>query len=245
MGSGPKRAWDLSSSVRQGASGCASCHDERMRIGVFGTGVVGRTIAAKLVGVGHDVCLGSRSADNEVAAGWVGEHGERASAGTFADAAAFGELCFNCTHGDGAVAAVTSAAEGLDGKVLVDVSNPVDFGGDVPTLSVGLTDSLGERLQRALPTTAVVKALNTMSCDVMVDPGLVAGEHVAFVCGNDATAKARTVAVLGEFGWPSTRVVDLGDITGARACEAYVLTWQRLLGWVGNTHFNIEVHREA
>lgn len=216
-----------------------------MRIGVFGTGMVGRTIATKLVAIGHDVRLGSRDAANERAAAWVAEQGERASAGTFADAAAFGEFSFNCTNGDGSVAAVTSAAGELDGKLLIDVANPLDFSGDTPSLSVGLTDSLGEQLQRAVPTTAVVKALNTVNSDVMVDPGLVTGEHVVFVCGNDAAAKARTVAVLGEFGWPSTRVIDLGDITGARATEVYVLTWLRLMGWAGNAHFNIEVHPQA
>lgn len=216
-----------------------------MRIGVFGTGVVGRTIATKLVEIGHDVRMGSRSAGNETAAAWVAEQGERASAGTFADAAEFGEFAFNCTNGDGSVAAVTSAAGQLDGKVLVDITNPLDFSGDAPSLSVGLTDSLAEQIQRAVPGVAVVKTLNTVNCDVMVNPALVTGEHVVFVCGNDAAAKARTVAVLGEFGWPSTRVIDLGDLTGARATEAYVLAWVRMMGWAGNPHFNIEVHREA
>jgi len=112
-----------------------------------------------------------------------------------------------------------------------------------PTLSVGITDSLGERIQRALPGTSVVKALNTMNCDVMVDPGLVPGDHVVFVCGDDAGAKARTVALLGELGWPPERVVDAGDITGARATEAYILIWLRMMGWAGGARFNIAVQR--
>jgi len=214
-----------------------------MRIGVLGTGTVGRTIATKLVELGHEVRMGSRAAGNEAATAWSAGLGDSASEGTFADAAGFGELAFNCTAGAGALAAVGSASEALEGKLLIDVSNPLEFPGGSPSLFVGITDSLGERIQRALPGTSVVKALNTMNADVMVDPAIVSGDHVVFVCGDDVDAKTRTVALLGELGWPSERVVDCGDITGARATEGYLLIWLRMMSWAGGPHFNIAVRR--
>jgi predicted dinucleotide-binding enzyme len=216
-----------------------------MRIGVLGTGVVGRTMGTKLVGLGHEVRMGSRTAGNEAAKEWSAGLGDGASQGSFADAAAFGELAFNCTAGAGAVDAVGSAATALEGKLLIDVTNPLEFSGGAPSLFVGVTDSLGEQVQRAAPGTSVVKALNTVTVDVMVDPATLPGDHVIFVCGDDADAKARTVALLGELGWPAGRVVDLGDITGARASEAYVLLWVKLMGWTGGPNFNIAVQRPA
>ena len=187
-----------------------------MKIGVLGTGTVGRTIATKLVALGHEVTMGSRTADNEQAAEWVAEAGDRAAQGTFADAAAFGEIVFNCTAGVASLEALGSiATDDLAGKILVDVANPLDFSqGMPPTLSVSNTDSLAEQIQRALPDARVVKALNTVNAMVMVDPGRVPGEHDVFLCGNDADAKARVTQLLESFGWPSERVVDLGDISG-------------------------------
>ena len=214
-----------------------------MRIGVLGTGMVGRTIATKLVQVGHEVRMGSRTAGNEAAATWSAEAGDAASQGTFADATQFAELAFNCTAGAGALDAVGSASAGLEGKLLIDVSNPLAFPGGAPTLFVGITDSLGEQIQRALPGTAVVKALNTVTAEVMVEPALVPGDHVVFVCGDDAEAKERVLALLGELGWPRERVLDVGDITGARATEAYLLIWLRMMGLVGGARFNIAVQR--
>jgi predicted dinucleotide-binding enzyme len=217
-----------------------------VRIGVLGTGIVGVTLGSALVDRGHEVRMGSRSADNPAAAEWGRGQGERASAGTFADAAAFGELVVNCVSGAGAVAAVTSAAQGLAGKLLIDVSNPLEFPpGGPPTLFVGITDSLGERVQRAVPEARVVKALNTMTCTVMVDPGRMAGDHVAFVCGDDPEAKSRTIALLEELGWPAERVLDIGDLAGARATEAYLLLWLRLMAAVGGAEFNVAVARRA
>jgi len=213
---------------------------------VLGTGIVGVTLGAALVERGHDVRMGSRSADNPAAAEWSREHGGRASAGTFADAAAFGDVVVNCVSGAGAVAAVSSATQELAGKVLVDVSNPLEFPpGGPPTLFVGVTDSLGERIQRAVPDARVVKALNTVNCDVMVEPGRLAGDHVVFVCGDDPEAKSRTRTLLGELGWPAERVHDIGDIAGARATEGYLLLWLRLMGVVGGPDFNISVARPS
>jgi 8-hydroxy-5-deazaflavin:NADPH oxidoreductase len=215
-----------------------------MKIGILGTGMVGQTIASKLTALGHDVRLGSRTAGNEKAKEWVKQAGAHASEGTFADAAAFGELVFNCTNGSASLDALKAAgAANLRGKVLVDVANPLDFSkGMPPTLFVSNDDSLGERIQRALPETKVVKTLNTINCQLMVQPGKLAEESDVFVCGNDAQAKGRVSEILrGWFGWK--RVVDLGDITNARGTEAYLLLWIRLYGALGTADFNLKIVR--
>ena len=216
-----------------------------MRIGVLGTGMVGKTIATKLVGLGHEVMMGSRTTDHAGAAEWVASAGEGARQGTFADTAAFGELVFNCTAGAASIDALGSArSENLAGKTLVDVSNALDFSqGMPPTLFVMSTDSLGERIQRALPNARVVKALNTVNHEVMVDPARVPGEHDVFVCGNDETAKAEVVELLRSFGWPPEHIVDLGDISAARGTEAYLLLWLRLRGALGTGYFNVGIVR--
>jgi 8-hydroxy-5-deazaflavin:NADPH oxidoreductase len=199
-----------------------------MRIGVLGTGMVGRTLSGKLAELGHDVRVGSRTAGGDVV--------------TFADAAAHGEVIFNCTNGAGSLDALTAAgADNLDGKVLVDVANPLDFSGDAPALFTTSSESLGERIQAAFPGARVVKSLNTMNCNLMIDPASVPGDHVVFVAGNDDDAKAQTRALLGEFGWPSERVIDLGDISAARGTEMYLMLWLRLMGVAGGPNFNISV----
>ena len=216
-----------------------------MRIGVLGTGMVGSTIATKLAQLGHEVRMGSRTAGNERAVAWVASAGAGASHGTFADAAAHGELVFNCTAGEVSLAALEAAgAENLAGKVLVDVSNPLDLShGMPPGLFTSSFDSLGEQIQRAFPDTRVVKALNTVNCEVMVEPSKVPGEHDVFLCGDDEAAKARVVELLQSFGWPPESVVDLGDLSSARGMEAYLLLWIRLWGALGTGHFNVKVVR--
>ncbi len=216
-----------------------------MKFGVLGTGTVGRTIAGKLVGLGHEVMMGSRTRDNEAAGQWAASAGERASQGTFADAAAFGEVVFNCTAGTASLDALRAAgAENLDGKVLVDVANPLDFSqGMPPTLSVCNTDSLGEQIQREQPGARVVKALNTVNAEVMVEPGGVPGRHHVFMCGNDERAKAEVKSLLEAFGWPPDAVLDLGDISAARGVEMYLPLWLRLYGAAGTPRFNIAVVR--
>jgi len=216
-----------------------------MKIGVLGTGMVGSTIAIKLVALGHEVMMGSRAAGNEAARAWVESAGPGASEGTFADAAAFGELVVNCTAGTHSLDALAAAGAGnLAGKVLIDVANPLDFSrGMPPTLSVCNTDSLGEQIQRAFRETKVVKALNTINCLVMVDPGRVPGEHDLFVAGNDEGAKAQVGELLESFGWPAERIVDLGDITAARGTEMYLLFWLRLRSTVQSGDFNIKLVR--
>ncbi len=201
-----------------------------MRIAVLGTGMVGQAVAGKLRELGYDVQVGSRTAGE----GKV----------TFADAAAHGEVVFNCTSGDASLDALTAAGEEhLTGKVLVDVANPLDFSGGGPALFTDSTDSLGERIQRAFPSARVVKSLNTVNASVMVDPAGVAGDHVVFVAGDDAGAKDQVRALLGEFGWPSERVIDIGDITGARGAEQYLLLWLRLMNATGTATFNIALAR--
>jgi 8-hydroxy-5-deazaflavin:NADPH oxidoreductase len=208
-----------------------------MRMGVLGTGGVGQTLGAKLVGLGHEVMLGSRAGDKRVVEG--------AGQGTFADAAAFGELLINATAGAASLAALHAAdAANLAGKVLLDVANPLDFSqGFPPALTVCNTDSLGEQIQRAFPEARVVKALNTINHLVMVDPGRVSGGGDVFVCGDNEEAKAQIHELLGGLGWADEAIIDLGDISAARATEAYLLLWLRLMGALGTADFNIKVAR--
>jgi len=216
-----------------------------VRIGVLGTGNVGKAIATRLVGVGHEVTMGSRTADSEPAAEWVAATHAGASQGTFAEAAAFGELVFNCTAGMASLEALRAAgAENLAGKTLVDVANPLDFSqGFPPTLGICNTDSLGEQIQAAFPETRVVKTLNTMNHLIMVEPARVPGEHEVFVAGNDEEAKAEVGELLQAFGWGPERIIDLGDISGARAAEMYAVLWLRLMRAVDTLDFNIKVVR--
>jgi len=217
---------------------------DNMKIAVFGTGSVGTTIGNKLVQLGHEVKMGSRSASHEKGLAWVKQAGEKASLGTFADAADFGALAFNCTSGFGSLPALEAAAAALRGKVVIDIANPLDFSkGPPPTLFTGNTDSLGEQAQRALPDSKVVKALNTVTASLMVDAKRVAGgNHDALICGNDAEAKAEVTKILKDwFGWQS--VVDLGDISKARGLESYLALWVRLYGALGTADFNVKIMR--
>jgi len=156
--------------------------------------------------------------------------------------AAHGELLINATGGVNSLAVLEAAgAENLDGKVLIDVSNPLDFSkGSPPTLAVCNDDSVGEQIQRAFPETKVVKALNTMNAAIMVDPASIPGEHDVFMCGNDEGAKAQVSELLQSFGWPAERIVDLGGIGSARGQEMYLPLWLGLMGAFG-PGFNIKV----
>ena len=217
-----------------------------MRFGVLGTGVVGQTLGGKLVSLGHEVMMGSRQAGNEVALAWTKSAGGSASEGTFADAAASAETVINATAGAVSLEALAAAgAENLDGKVLIDVANPLDFSAGLPpSLTVGNTDSLGEQIQREFPKARVVKALNTMAADVMVEPGLVPGSHNVFIAGEDAEAKAEVAGLLKDFGWPAEDVLDLGSVAAARGTEAYVTLWLRFWASTGTRILNIKVVSE-
>ena len=214
-----------------------------MDIGLLGTGMVGQSLATKLLELDHSVTMGARDANNEAASQWAESAGDKARHGTFADAAAFGELLLNCTAGGASLAALEAAApENLSGKVLVDVANPLDFSrGMPPSLSVTNTDSLGEQIQRRFPEARVVKALNTINHQVMVEPQRVPGDHDLFICGNDDEAKSQVTALLESFGWAPQSIHDLGDISAARATEGYLPLWLRLMGALGTGDFNIKV----
>jgi 8-hydroxy-5-deazaflavin:NADPH oxidoreductase len=225
-----------------------------MDIAVLGTGSVGRTLAGKLSELGHVVVVGTRDPEATLARGesdamgnppysvWQADH-PAVRLAPFAEAAVSGELVVNATGGGGSLDALAQAgAENLAGKVLLDVSNPLDFSqGFPPSLFVKDTDSLAEQIQRAVPAARVVKSLNTVNCKLMVDPANVPGDHVVFVCGDDEQAKEQARGLLGELGWPAERVIDLGDIAGARAVEHYILLWIRLWRATGGPQFNITV----
>ena len=212
-----------------------------MDIGIIGSGIVGTTLGTALVGKGHAVLVGTRDAGK--LREWAEKTGGRGRTGSFADAAAHGEIVINATSGRGSLEALQMAgADRLKDKILVDVSNPLDFSkGFPPSLFISNTESLGERIQAAFPAAKVVKTLNTVSAVVMVDPGKVGGgEHDLFVCGNDAAAKSRVTGLLKSwFGWK--HVVDLGDITTARGTEMYLPLWVRLYGKLNIPAFNIHV----
>lgn len=221
-----------------------------MRIAVMGTGTVGRTLAGRLSELGHDVTVGTR--DPEVTASRTGEGSYAAWAeanpavalATFAGAAAEAELILNATPGAVSIEVLGAAGEfNLAGKVLLDVSNPLDFGqGLPPVLSVFNTDSLGEQIQRAFPEARVVKSLNTMNAELMARPGRLAdGDHSVFVSGEDADAKRTVRELLEQMG--HTDVIDLGGIETARGAEMVLPLWLRLCGSLGHFEFNFKIVR--
>lgn len=213
-----------------------------MNIGILGTGIVGRTIGSRLVDLDHNVKMGSRTATNETARAWTRVTGKSASQGTFEDAAAFGEILFNCTSGKGTLSALESIkAANLNNKVLIDLANPLDYShGQHPVLTICNYDSLGEQIQREHPLLQVVKAANTMNVEVLVHPGSVREQHDVLICGNNAGAKSQVTMILMEwFGWQS--VVDLGSITNSRGMEASILLWISLQKKLGTNNFNIKV----
>jgi 8-hydroxy-5-deazaflavin:NADPH oxidoreductase len=213
-----------------------------MRIAVIGTGMVGRTLGEGLAKVGHDVVVGTRDpARTRARDEWGATSLSLASYGQIGVGA---DLFINATSGDASLEALQAVGdEALAGKVLLDVSNALDrSSGFPPTLFVCNTDSLAEQLQRAFPRTNVVKAFNTMTAAVMVNPGAVGGgDTTVFVAGNDADARATVAAVAADLGW--TDVMDLGDLTAARGLEMWVSLWLRLLMALGGPMFNIKVVR--
>ncbi len=217
-----------------------------MKIAILGTGMVGTTLATKLLQVKQDVMMGSRTATSDGARKWLESVGSNGKTGTFAEAAGFGEIILDCTNGANSLDALRLAgAANLGHKILVQVGNPLDFSrGMPPSLTVCNTDSLGEQTQREFPDLRVVKALNTVNCEVMINPARVPGDHALPICGNDAEAKKEVADKLSEwFGWKPSNIVDLGDITGARGTEMYLPLWLRLWGAVGTPVFNIQLAR--
>jgi predicted dinucleotide-binding enzyme len=226
-----------------------------MKIGILGTGTVGRALAARLSELGHEVMIGTRDPaksrarttpdafGNPPLSSWLGER-PRLALGSFAQAAGHGELVVNATLGSASLAALEAAGEArLSGKVLVDVSNPLDFSrGMPPTLFVKDSDSLAEQIQRDFPKARVVKTLNTLTAALMVDPaGLAGAEHSVFLSGNDPRAKQTVRELLASLGWKD--IIDLGDITTARGPEMLLGVWLRLYGVLDTPLFNFKVVR--
>jgi predicted dinucleotide-binding enzyme len=227
-----------------------------MKIGIIGTGIVGQTLGGKLSELGHAVMFGTRNVaktntrtepdamGNPPFSAWHKQH-PQVKLGTFAEAAAHGEIVINATSGAASLEALKMAGEAnLNGKILMDVANPLDFSkGMPPTLLVCNTDSLGEQIQRAFPRVKVVKTLNTVNAALMTNPRQLAdGDHHLFVSGNDAEAKALVVQYLKTwFGWK--HVMDLGDITTARGVEMLLPFWLRVWGAIKTPIFNYKIVR--
>jgi predicted dinucleotide-binding enzyme len=217
-----------------------------VKYAVLGTGRAGRTLAARLAELGHDVTVGTRDPEatgaREEYAEWSARHPDVRLA-TYADAAADAEVIVNATNGAAALEVLNSAGDdNLAGKVVIDVSNPLDFSqGMPPTLLVKDTDSLAEQIQRAFPAARVVKALNTMNAEVMVHPDLLSDPGSVFVAGDDADARTTATRMLIEFG--HTDVIDLGDLSGARGAEMMLPIWVRLMSLLGTARFNFKIVR--
>ncbi|PPB49353.1 NADP oxidoreductase [Arthrobacter pityocampae] len=225
-----------------------------MKIAILGTGSVGRTLAVRLAGLGHDVTIGTRDVEATLArtdaggggdahfADWVAKNPAITLTG-FADAAAGAELVVNATNGGASLDVLTEVGNrGLDGKIVLDLANPLDFSrGMPPTLFVKDTDSLGEQIQRAFPAARVVKSLNTLTAELMAHPGNLPEASTVFVSGNDIDAKHTVTALLTEFGHQD--VIDLGDITTARGPEMLLPVWLRLWGALGTPVFNVKIVR--
>ncbi|RYY99612.1 MAG: NADP oxidoreductase [Chitinophagaceae bacterium] len=221
-----------------------------MNIGILGTGPVGETLASALVQQGHRVTMGSRKAGNEKARAWAARTGSDALEGSFGDAAAFGEMLFLCVAGAATLEAVRLAGVAhFSGKIVVDVTNPLDFSKGMPPriLKEYRDVSLGEQVQQLLPKGRVVKALNTMTSRLMVDAQQVGnGDHELFLCGNDPIAKLELIELLCEnFHWRQEHIIDLGDINTAGALEATVPLWVLLYGQLGTGMFNYKLVQQT
>jgi 8-hydroxy-5-deazaflavin:NADPH oxidoreductase len=219
-----------------------------MKIAVFGTGSVGQALATRLAGLSHNVTMGTRNVANSLAKETgkptVSEYltaNPTVTLKTYADAAKDAKVIVLGTKGDGAQEALASAGN-IDGKIVLDITNPLDFSkGFPPTLFLSNDTSLGEVLQAAFPQTHIVKSLNTMFNGLMVNPRALGEDSTVFVSGNDADAKAVIVGILKEFGWKDTEILDLGDITTARGTEGILPIWLRIFGATNNGFFNFKV----
>ncbi len=213
------------------------------KIGILGTGSVGKTIGSSLIKLGYQVKMGSRTADNIAATEFAQQNGPNAAHGTFADAAQFSSIVINCTMGMASLMALELAGkENLKGKTLIDISNPLDFSkGMPPSLTRCNTDSLAEEIQRTFPETNVIKTLNMVNCEVMVNPKKSGGDPTMFICGNNHAAKEEVNKLLNEFGWLD--IIDLGDITNAGGMEMLLPIWVRTFMATKNGYFAFKIIR--
>jgi predicted dinucleotide-binding enzyme len=205
-------------------------------IGILGTGMVGQAFARRLAGLGQDVLVGARSADSASLAPFTELE---VRTGSFADVAAHADLLVNATNGINSLSVLQSiGADVLAGKTVVDLSNELDHTRTGPPWLAAPDRSIGRRLQESFPETYVVKCLNTMNCDVMVDPSIVPGDHVVFLSGNDDAAKARVQEFLSLLGWREPQMLDLGGIETAVMTEMMMPVWIGLMSARGGRDFH-------
>jgi hypothetical protein len=195
-----------------------------LKIGILGTGDVGRALGNAFIALGHEVKMGSRDAHNAKAVEWASTSGINASTGTFADAAKFGDVIVLALSWTGAENALQLAGPGnFAGKVVIDAINPLVFEPGKPlALAIGHTDSVGEHVQRWLPSARVVKAFNTVGFAHMFKPDFPGGPPDMFIAGNDAAAKQTVTGILADFGWST---IDVGGIEGSRLLEPLCVLW--------------------
>jgi predicted dinucleotide-binding enzyme len=228
-----------------------------MKIAILGTGNVGQTIASKLAELGHDVMIGTRNVKEKLASTEKDGYGNppfkdwhksnsKVQLGTFAESAQFGRIVINATHGGSSLVVLKMAgSKNQSGKILIDIANPLDFSnGMPPSLLPGLnnTNSLGEEIQKSFPETKVVKTLNTMWCGLMVNPNMIGGgDHINYLSGNDTEAKAEVKQLLKQIGWKEENLLDIGDISAARATESILPIWLRVMGVTKSGAFNFKL----
>jgi 8-hydroxy-5-deazaflavin:NADPH oxidoreductase len=228
-----------------------------MKIAIIGTGGVGQTIAARLIELGHEVMIGTRNVSEKLASTSKDGYGNppfsewhkansKVKLDSFSKAAAFGEIIINATQGGASVEALKlSDPKNFAGKVLIDISNPLDFSkGMPPSLLPGLnnTHSLGEEIQKTFPLAHVVKTFNTMWCGLMVNPNMIGGgNHINFIAGNDTGAKNKVRKLLHQIGWKDENLLDLGDISAARSTESMLPIWLRVMGVTNTPAFNFSI----
>jgi 8-hydroxy-5-deazaflavin:NADPH oxidoreductase len=228
-----------------------------MNIAVLGTGSVGQTLSAKLLVLGHKVMMGTRNVTeaqirtakdgygNPGVGEWI-KNNPGVKLAAFADAIAYGHLIINATQGGKSVEALKAGNQGdLDGKIIVDIANPLDFSKGMPPVimpELCNTTSLGEEIQKAFPKSYVVKTLNTMWCGLMVNPAMIGGgDHNNFLCGNNPESKVEVRKLLNQFGWKEENLIDLGDITSSRGTEMVLPIWLRIMSVKHNGAFNFKI----
>jgi 8-hydroxy-5-deazaflavin:NADPH oxidoreductase len=225
-----------------------------MKIGILGSGMVAQIIGPKLLEEGDEVMISSRDITKEKrnfpsAKEWQIQQknkGLNAHAGSFAEAAVFGDLVINCTSGAHSIEALTKAGKSnLRDKILLDLANPLDFSkGTPPSLTIANTNSLGEEIQKTFPDVKVVKTLNMINAEVMINPRGIDGEHDLFICGNDENAKSMIKNEILEKRFHWKNIIDLGDLSAARGMEAYLILWVRLMNKLGTANFNIHIQKK-